>query len=436
MGTVPNAVAGAGSNVDSSSSAVAELDPVESLPTEVPDSSTQDTPQPEGEVNESGQPKAGAEETAGQVREDGRLIPKWMRAMKEADPEGYKAAKATFFNLKERESVHPTVQAAREDHELVQSIGGREGLDRMREDNSFFHSAATQFAKGDPAFVKDLFEEDPIAAALHVPIMLDEFKTRDFEGYKSTIARIWENDFKRLNFAPALRDLAAAIQVGDKKSAAEIAQSLQSWHDSIVDVSRRAEDPRVKTLLAERNKRQETEQQSAQQEFIKGYQTDAINAVVSEGTKVFDSFFRGKNIDAEDKNDLLRESLAIANKAVLADKAFIEQRDKHLANKDAHSAMRLTKARYAQEMTEAVKRVARRYGLVSGQAKTNAQPTTQKPNTQGQPQPTQGFVAVNERPQPEQIDRHRTTPEMIISGRAILTNGRKVDWSKLKAKSA
>jgi hypothetical protein len=223
----------------------------------------------------------------------------------------------------------------------------------------------------------------------------------------------------------------AAINAGDKKSAAEIAQSIQQWHDSILDVSRRAEDPRVKSLLAERNKRQETEQQTAHQEFIKTYQTDATNAVVTDGTKVFDSFFRGRKIDASDKQDLLRESLAIANRAVIADKAFIEQRDKHLARGDAHSAMRLTKARYAQEMTEAVKRVARRYGLVSGQPKTNTQQPG-KGSTNGQPQPAQGFVAVNERPIPEQIDRNRTTPDMIVSGRAILHDGRKVDWSKLK----
>ena len=435
MGTTPNTIAGTGSNGESST-AIGELEPVESLPTGESGPSGDNAPQPEGgEGDEGHQPEAGTEGAEGGIREDGRVIPKWMRAMKEADPEGYKSAKATFFNLKERESVHPTVQAAREDRDLVQSLGGRDGVERLREDNSFFHEAATQFTKGDPAFVKDLFEEDPIAAALHVPVMLDEFKARDFEGYKSTIARIWENDFKRLNFAPALQDLMAAINAGDKKSAAEIAQSIQQWHDSILDVARRAEDPRVKSLLAERNKRQETEQQAEHQEFLKTYRTEAINSVVTDGTKVFDSFFRGRKLDPDDRNDLLRESLAIANRAVLADKAFIEQRDKHLARGDAHSAMRLTKARYAQEMNDAVKRVARRYGLVSGQPKANTQ-QPEKRTTNGQPQPAQGFVAVNERPAAEQIDRNRTTPDMIVSGRAILHDGRKVDWSRLKARSA
>jgi hypothetical protein len=417
------------------STTIGDPEAVASLPTDSPDSSANNTPDSEGEVDENGQPKAGAEDTKGEVREDGRLIPKWMRAMKEADPEGYKAAKSAFFNLKERESVHPTVQAAREEHDLVQSLGGREGASKLQEDSVFFKEAANQFLKGDPAFIKDLFEEDPIAAALHVAPMLEEFKTRDFEGYKSTIARIWANDFKRLNFAPALQDLSAAIQSGDKAAAAAIAQSIQQWHDSILDVSNRAEDPRVKSLLAERNKHVETRQQAEQQEFLKTYRTETINEVVAEGEKVFNSFFRDRKIDAEDRTDLLREAMSIANRAVEADKAFMEQRNKHLEKGDAHSAKRLTKARYAQEMTNAVKRVARRYGLVSGQPKPNTQPT-QRTDGQQQPKPAQGFVAVNERPQPEQINRRATSNDMILAGRAILNDGRKVDWSKLKARSA
>jgi len=47
-------------------------------------------------------------------------------------------------------------------------------------------------------------------------------------------------------------------------------------------------------------------------------------------------------------------------------------------------------------------------------------------------QPAAGFVAVNARPDGMDIDRSRTTNEMILSKRAILKDGKKVDWSKLK----
>lgn len=433
MSTPVSPIAGASSNVDGGSSAIETLDPVESLPTEGAEPTVDNTPDPEGEPTAEGAGVEAGTEGADRGTEDGRLIPKWVRAMKESDPEGYKAAKSAFFNLRDRQAIHSTVQAARDEHDLIQSLGGREGATKLQEDSTFFKEAANQFLKGDAAFVNDLWEEDPIAAALHVSPMLEQFKAKDLEGYKSTIARIWENDFKRLNFAPALQDLMGAINRGDKNTAAEIAKSIQDWHDSILEVSKRAEDPRVKTLLAERNKVHETRQQTQQQEFLKTYQTETVNEVVSEAGKVFDSFFRGHKFDADDRTDLLREALGLANRAVEGDKAFMEQRDAHLKRGDSQAAKRATKARYAQEITTAVKRIARRYGMVSGKPNQPQGATQPKAKAAGAgAQPSAGYSFVNARPQPEQINRRLTSNEMIISKKAILNDGRKVDWSRVK----
>src|SRR5206468_12946032 len=48
-----------------------------------------------------------------------------------------------------RRSLHPTVQAAREEHELIASHGGAAGIAKLREDSQFVKSAFTQFSKGD-----------------------------------------------------------------------------------------------------------------------------------------------------------------------------------------------------------------------------------------------------------------------------------------------
>src|ERR1700675_1545734 len=135
-----------------------ELESGDTPTTEVQEGDTTTTETVEGE-----QPQ-GTKPGDTEVREDGRLIPKWMRALKETDPEGYKKAKTDLFELQGRRSVHPTVQAAREEHDLVQSLGGKDGVGKLREQSSFYSEAANQFLKGDPAFVKDLWEEDRIAA--------------------------------------------------------------------------------------------------------------------------------------------------------------------------------------------------------------------------------------------------------------------------------
>ncbi len=382
-------------------------------------------------------------EDKGELREDGRVIPKWMRALKESDPEAYKRAKTDLFDLQGRRAIHPTVQAARDEHELVEAIGGREGLESLRTDATFFKEAANQFLKGDPAFVKDLWDEDPIAAALHVQPMLDTFRAKDFEGYRTTIARLQDQELQAVGFGPALRNLIDAVTKGDKETALSILvngrdaqgnpSNFASWYNSIGDISKKAEDPRVKALLAERAKTRDTQAQTERAEFLKEYRTEAVNTVVDEASKVFDSFFKGRKLDPEDRTDLLREAVKLANARVEADKPFMEQRERHLELGDNRSALQLTKARFARELPDAVKRVARRYGMVSGTPANNGQQRQQQQQPAaggGKPEP--GWIAVNARPDGMDIDRSRTSNEMILSKRAILKDGKKVDWSRMK----
>lgn len=433
MGNTPGTelpASGGGSNVELENLDAA-LDTQVTLPDDQGGSSAEDTTQPE--VGADGKPKTGADDSQQdqQGKQDGRVIPQWMRELKEKNPKAYDEAKNSLFDLRDRRSIHPTVQAAREEHDLVQSLGGQDGVTQLREDANFFHDAATQFLKGDAAFTEDLFTEDPIAAALHVAPMLQQYAKHDPEGYKSTLARMWHNEFQQTGFTPALADLIQAIEAGDKKTASEIAKSIQSWQQSITSKATQAEDPRVKTMLAERAREHDTRQQTEHKEFLKSYTTDSINKVVESASRVFDSFFKGHKLDAEDRKDLLREAIGIANRAILADADFVKQRDGHLDKRDSHSAQRLTISRYERELPEAVKKVARRYGLISGKTAAGTQQQQQQ-QRQTQQQTPAGYIKINDRPNPEDVDRSRTSNDMILSGKAILKNGKKVDWSHLK----
>ncbi|MBU6231673.1 hypothetical protein KGP36_03310 [Patescibacteria group bacterium] len=429
MGTEPNPIAGAGSGTEPIVPGI-ELDPTATSTVEGQGEGSQ----PDGDEGQPPKPGEGeGQGEGGESREDGRVIPQWMRALKDSNPEAYKRAKTDLFELRDRRSVHPTAQAAREEHEVFESLGGAEGVEKLQEEGQFFQEAAKQFLKGDPAFVKDLWEEDAIAAALHVQPMLDEFKARDLEGYKSTVARLWEDEFQGVGFGNALKALAESISTGNKETSLALVDGFKKWFDSIGEVARKAEDPRVKTLLADRARQQDQSEQAQQQEFLKSYRSETINTVVEEATKVFDSFFKNRKIDADDRMDLLRESIAIANRAVEADSSFKSQRDRHLERGDSQAARRLTKARFARELPEAVKRVARRYGLISGTPRQDQGNGQGGGRQQPAPRAPQGWVAVNERPTPEQINRSLTSNSDIISKRAVLKDGRKVTWAHLKA---
>jgi transposase-like protein len=395
------------------------------------------TPTPEGQEPDTSitpEPEVSLEpgkEGQEPIKEDGRTIPKWVKDLQTSNPEAYKRAKADFFETRERRTIHPTVQAARDEHDLVQSLGGQGGITELRENAGVFKTAAQQFLKGDPAFVKDLWDEDPIAAALHVAPMLETYKARDLAGYKSTVARLWDQEFQAVGFGNGIKLLMDAIKAKDFDGATGLANEFKAWYESIGNEARKAEDPRVKSLLAERAKQVEDRAKGEQAEFTKGFRTDAVNMAVEEAGKVFDSFFRGRKLEADDRMDLLQDAIKLADRVLAADSQFMAQRQTHLDNGDKIKAVQLTKARLARELPEAVKKIARRYGMVSNTAPAQRQQTQQQ---QQQPRVEQGWTAVNARPTAEEVDRGpgKTTNEMILSGKAILKSGKKVDWSALK----
>jgi hypothetical protein len=430
MSVTNTPISGTGSNAEPIVPAEG-LEPEEPLPTGDQGDAGEGTGTGEGGPT----PEPGKEGEQPQVtREDGRVIPQWMRALKESNPEAYQKAKADLFEMRDRRSVHPTIQAAREEHDLVQSLGGKEGVTKLREDVGFFHKASEYFRKGDPEFVRDLWDPtdgDPIAAAMHVPIMLEEYRKHDLEGWKVTTAKQWMKEFNQVGYAAGLKSLQDALKAKDIDGATAILGSFINWYNGLNDVANKAEDPRVKALLAERTKARENESKSQQETFLKEYRTEAVNGVMDEAGKVFDSFFRGRKLDPEDRTMLLQDAVKLANAAVAADKDFMSQQQGHLDLGDKVSAVRITKARYAQALPDAVKKIARRYGYVSGTTGAGTQPN--KTGTTPPAAKTEaGWIAVKERPSAESINRSVTTPDMIMSGRAILNDGKKVDWSALK----
>lgn len=369
--------------------------------------------------------------------QDGRKLPAHIRELKESNPELFKREKARFFEHQEYKSVYPTVQAAREEHQLVASLGGAKGIATLREDAGVFKTAAQQFVKGDPAFVKDLFDEDPIAAALHVQPMLDQFKERDFDGYKQLTAQMWDKEFQSTGFVKAIQKIGELIAASDKDNALAWLNSFKNWQESISNIARQGPSAREKALLAERAKQHETREQSEKSEFNKSYRTETTNETVDEAGKVFDSFFRGRKISDDDRTDLLNDALKLASREIIKGvpgEEFVKQRDAHLAAGDSASAKRLVVARYKQFMPDAVKRIARRYGMMSGAPAGAPKPA---PTSTGQaaskPGATvQGFVRVNEYPKGDDIDRGKSTREMLQAGRAVLKSGRKIDYAHLR----
>lgn len=417
-------------NLDTSTSQIEGEDSTE-LNTE----STESTDQ----LDESITTQSG-DETSTEGREDGRVIPQHIRALKESNPAAYKTAKAEFFELRSWRDTFLKVQDAREAKELIESIGGAEGISEMRELTSEFRDVANQFLEGSPKFIQDLAEDDPVAFSLHFPIMLEEMQKRDFGYFADNISKLWDREFESTGIPRVLQGAKAELEKlakgAERDAALYYINEVLKWQQSISNRSKKSEDPRVKSLLAERAKSRQTEAQTELKELNKDYQNKALNAVIPAGRKEFDSAFKGYKLDEKDRQRLFGYVVKAANDAVEADKHFKADRDALLQAKDVNGALRLVKARYAQEWVKAVKEQARLFRIGAGPGKQQQQQTDKDGQGGQQRQPDKGWIKVNARPDVGEIDRSRSPNDMIISGKAILKDGRKVDWTHLKSRVA
>jgi hypothetical protein len=259
---------------------------------------------------------------------------------------------------------------------------------------------------------------------------------RDFGYFADNISKLWDTEFENTGIPRVLQDAKANLEKlvkGPERDAALFyVNEVLKWQQSISGRSKKAEDPRVKSLLADRAKARQTEAQSELKELNKDYQNKALNTVIPAGRKEFDSAFKGYKLDEKDRQRLFGQVVASANAAVERDKHFKADRDALLKDKDVNGALRLVRSRYAQEWANAVKEVARLFRIGAGPGKQQQQ---QQPNANqnGNQRPVEkGWIKVNARPDGADIDRSRTPNEMIIGRRAILKDGRKVDWTHLK----
>lgn len=380
------------------------------------------TPTPEGDqtgATSDTDPSAGGQDTDG----DGRLLPRYIRELKTTNPEDYKRAKAEFFGHTAYRQVFPTVGDARQAKQTLELVGGEAGLATLQQDMGEFREVAGQFINGDPKFVDDLAQNDPIAFGTHAPRYLDKLREVDAPAFNRLIAKQLVNEFSATGFRAQLEQAYAATQ--DPKVRGVLNQ-LAKWHDDVEQVSKQEDDPRYKKLQEELRNERTGKAEESFKAFREGYKTDAKKGIDVTATKLLDSYLKGQTIDPDDKALLMRNAIQIADQVISKDETFTKQRNLLLQRQDKEAAVRYVLARYEQALGESVKRVIKAFGRTGAKPAVIPQQTQQpaKPATQV----VDGFSRINDRPQPMEIDYPRSSG-MLLKQRAVLKDGRKVTWA-------
>ncbi len=421
---------GGGGSPDTGAAPAAVEEPITGVPAE-----GAEAPQPEGEQEpgaESDQPKG--EDTS----EDGRVLPKWIRSLKDADPEGYKKAKTDFFDLRERRTDFPTVADARKAKQTLELVGGEAGLAEMQEDNADFSKVAKQFVNGDPQFAVDLFEQDPIAAAQHVPAMLDALEKNDGQAYNRLIAKQFAREFQAKAIAGqtlygALENVYALMKEGKGEEALAGLNKIALWHNRVLEIAKQEDNPEVKKLRERIRADEQKRNDESSNAFKESYRQDAYKANVSEAERLVTQFLGNRKLDPESRNLALKNTISLANDLLNDGKTFpqyAKQRDLLFQRGDKPALLRYVTSAWKQALDMSVKRVMRLVGGGGTAPAPKPGAPAGKPAAGAPAAP--GFVKVNERPNPITIDRQKSPASMILNEkRAVLKDGRKVTWAHL-----
>ena len=385
-----------------------------------------------GAPPEGGQREAGSDADAGGTEQeadgDARVVPaKWREAFKN-DPE----LKALFFERHAFKKEFPGgIQEVRALKQTLDTVGGEVGLTQIQTDLSDFRTLANQFLDGDPAYIADVFETDPVAAVSHLPAYLDATMQADEPSYNRIIAQKIYGEHQAWGLHSTLKAAYDAIAT-DPAKAKQLLNSIAAWDDRLKNVGDQQEDPRVKKLQEQIREGRKSADQESVQKLNASYKTESMQQIDRTATRILDSYLKGKKLSEEDRTLVMQQIIMRADKSINADTEYVKQRDASFQRArqtgDKSASVKLAVTRWEKELNIVVPKVARLFGLGSGKpAIEPAKPSGNTPPPGGAD--SSGFVKVTTMPDPKTIDTYRTSQSMISKQhRAILKDGKKVYW--------
>lgn len=424
---------GGGGEATTPAAPTGEAEPIEGAPIE-----GAEQPQPEGDQ----EPGAESDKPKGEdASEDGRVLPKWIRSLKDADPEGFKKAKTDFFDLRERRTDFPTVADARKAKQTLELVGGEAGLAEMQADNAEFSAISKKFLNADPQFASDLFEQDTISAVQLVPHVLEQLQKHDGAAYNRLVAKQFSREFEARAInggtirAALERAFAAAPQGEAGQAIRDELNAIASWQDKVTQLAKQEENPEVKKLREKIKADEQARTSETQKAFTASYRDEAVKANTGEAERLVTQYLGTRKLDPESRNLALRNTISLANELLLDGKSFpdfAKQRDLLFQRGDKAALVRYVTSAWKQALAKSVQRVMRLVGggATPANGKGAAQAAGAKPTANGAKPAPQGYIKVKERPDPRLIDRSKSPFSQIMNEqKATLKDGRKVTWA-------
>lgn len=308
---------------------------------------------------------------------------------------------------------------------VLSEYGGVEGLKESQEALADYGALETMFEKADPQFMVRLAETLPESFSQVMPEGLAKWKSIDPEGYNHNLAKVMVQTLDGVGVSQSLEHIWEALPDGDAKNAvAKLWQNIDGFRKLGEKAPERKVDPKNEAFT----KREQDLAQREVQIMLKPIASEGRQQIQSITDREMTASYRWAETDPSVKEavmDRVRSEVVGASKK---DKGFMREFDRLKDRSDSAGLSRHVKNFQERVTPQIVARVAKLFAVKpKGAASTikTAPGTTQTTTTPI----AQGWTRVSAQPSPSVVNRSATTDDMILSNRAILKDGKRVQWA-------
>jgi len=354
---------------------------------------------------------------------DGRKMPdaikKSFAALKAVNPEAAKELKGVYWANQDYRAAFPTVPEAVAAKEIIEEIGGPEGVQEIAAEREEWGNIDKQYAEGSGDFIKTIAESNPEAFVKIAPHAINEWASRAPEQYAYFAQSLTVNMLKNAGIPDQLERAysAAADNPPLQAQIAGVYNSIVDMHEKAQQFAQKRPDPEREKLTQER---QEFEQQR-RGSFEEGVARQAESYLTEKMKPEVERILGGRKIDDEARGTIQTLVTQEVQRRLAEIPGFADKLEAFYRTGDAQKSIDYIKAQYNRILPEATKKV------VAPLYRNIATPVIKpKPAvaTNGSPA-IRSEVTLKEMPEWKDIDFSKCSTADVASGWAILKSGKR-----------
>lgn len=362
---------------------------------------------------------------------DGRTLPVELKALlselKTKNPKMEKIVRGLFFADGAWKKEFPGgLKEAQALKQQIEQTGGTEAVQSLQEELKGHKDLQDKWNRGDVSYVDDIASENPASFAKMVPRALDRLATGSPETYNHLMGQVIHATMRDANIPTQIYLAEQMLATGNVEEAKRIIGEIKGFVGSMEQLAKQApkqpqEDPKAKELSAREEAIKNQERQAFNQSIAGEYNSYRDAAI----GKAIDAQLNGKKVSDYARQTILKNAINEISEVLSKDGGYKAKFERLYNAGDKAEIVKFAKSRVDGLIEKSVQKV---YRELYSEGTLGTKKPALKPNGVDTKPAEAGWVKLASAPRPEEIDNSKTSFDMKYHSKAVLKNGKKVQW--------